>query len=162
MTPLLQKLLIVLLCGVAMLMEPSCLRDSYRVKLSGAVTLGDQWVEFRPKSPLKADKTFQWVLLDLEDPFKVDFYGEGKGPLKGKGILMPEGDVINPDVEVVDENGNTFTLVYGGSKGGPIYGHPYPGELPRDREYKSVRIRSPRPIKCKAIYWFCDSSKDWK
>ena len=162
MSTFLQKPFVVLFCGAVMLIEPSCLRESYQVKLSGAVKLGDQWVEFRPKSPLKADKTFAWVLLDLTAPLTDDTYGEGKGPHKGKGILMPGGEVINPDVEVVDQYGNTFELVYGGAKGGPIYGYPYPNKLPPDREYKSVRIRSPRPIKCKAIYWYVESSKDWK
>lgn len=162
MSALLQKPLAVLLFGAVMLMEPSCLRDSYQVKLAGTVTLESQWVEFRPKLALRADKTFAWVLLDLAAPLQDDAYGEGKGPLKGKGILMPDGEVINPDVEVIDQYGNTFQLVYSGAKGGPIYGCPYPNKLPPDREYKSVRIRSPRPIKCKAIYWYCESSKDWK
>ena len=162
MNTLLQKALVVLFCGVAMLMEPSCLRDSHQTKLCGAVTLGDQWVELRPESALKADKTFQWILLDLEAPFKDDMHSEGKGVLSGKGILMPDGDVINPKVEVIDQYGNTFEFTYKGSRGGPIYGYTPSNELPRDREYKMIRIRSPRPIKCKAIYWYCESSKDWK
>src|SRR6266487_5580698 len=162
MTPLSLKTFVPLLGVAALLMHSSCIRFSYDVKLSGPVEITDQWVEFRAKLPLKADKTFQWILLDLAAPFKDDMYSEGKGPLKGKGILMPEGDVINPDLEVIDQYGNAFQLIYAGSRGGPIYGYPYPNELPRDREYKSVRIRSPKPITCKAIYWYCESSKDWK
>jgi hypothetical protein len=150
-------------CAGAMLMPFSCQQpDSYEIKISGPITIGEEWIEIHPDSPLKAEKTYQWVYLDLEPPFKGDLYNEGKGPNKGKGILMPDGEVINPQIEVIDQYGNTFKLVFGGGIGlKPRYKVPSPNELPRDREYTTVRIRSPRPIKCKAIFWFCDSSKDW-
>jgi len=76
---------------------------------------------------------------------------------------MPDQTVINPEIQVIDQYGNTYGLVYAGARRGmPAYDLPYPNEWPRDREYKIVRIRSPRSIKCKAIYWFCESTKDWK
>lgn len=167
MTTPIQRIFMILCCTVTVLIQSSCLRDSYLVKISGAVTIGDQWVECRPDSPLKAEKDFQLVLLDLEPPLKDDFYSEGKGLDKGKGILTPEGNVVNPEVELTDKFGNTFSLVYRGatgivgSKENPLYGLP-PDELPRDREYTLIRLKSARPIKCSAIYWFCESGKDWK
>ena len=130
--------------------------------ISAPVTIGEEWLELHPASPLKAEKTYQYVYLDLEPPLRDDLYNDGKEPNKGKGILMPDGDVINPKIEVIDQYGNAFDFVYAGSIGfKPTYKVPSPNELPRDREYKTVRIRSPRPIKVKAIFWFCDSSKDW-
>src|SRR5438132_385149 len=108
MSTLLQKLLVVLFCGAAMLIEPSCIHDSYEVKLSGPVTIGNEWVELTPEKPLRADKTFQWIVLELETPFKDDLYREGTGPNRGAGILMPDGDVVNPDIQVIDEYGNIF------------------------------------------------------
>jgi hypothetical protein len=153
----------VMLCAGAMLMPFSCQEpDSYEIKISGPVTIGEEWLELHPASPLKAEKTYQYVYLDLEPPLRDDLYNDGKEPNKGKGILMPDGDVINPKIEVIDQYGNAFDFVYAGSIGfKPTYKVPSPNELPRDREYKTVRIRSPRPIKVKAIFWFCDSSKDW-
>ena len=143
-------------------MEPSCLRDSYEVKLSGPVSIADEWVEFHPQPLLRAEKDSQMVVLDLEAPFKDDFYGEGNGPSKGSGILMPDGDVINPEIQVIDQYGNVFSLVYAGSRRTfrPVYSLPHPNKWPRDREYATVRIRSRKPIKCKAIYWYCESAKD--
>jgi hypothetical protein len=113
---------------------------------------------------LRADKTFQWVQLVLQPPFKDDFDRQGIGPDKGKGILIPDGEVINPEIEIVDERGNTFSLTYGGASGVqlPNYALSYPRKLPQDRTYTLVRIRSSRPINCNAIYWYCESSKDWK
>ena len=132
------------------------------------MTLDEAWVEFHSDTYLKADNDLQEVGLELEQPFNDDFFSKGKGPNKGKGILMPEGDVINPEIEVIDQYGNVFALVYGGAfvpgngKGGTvIYDRPYPLKFLRDREYVSVRIRSPRLIKCKAIYWISESVKDW-
>lgn len=159
----LPKALGILFCAGLIFMEPSCQQDSYRVKLSGPVAVGDQWVELSPESPLKAEKTFQWIVLDLEPPLRGDLYNDGKGPNKGAGILMPNGEIVNPEIEVIDQYGNRFNLVWRGGFGfEPGYRLPHPGEFPRDRQYKAVRIRSSVPIKCKAIYWFCDSSKDWK
>lgn len=159
----LQKSLGVFLCSLMMLTEVSCLRHSSEVKLSGPVTIGDQWVEFHPELALKAENDYQWVRLDLVLPLRDDLYNEGKGSNKGKGILTPDGDVINPEIELIDGHGQAYKLVYHGSRrGGPIYGYPDANALPRDREYRMVRIRSPRPIKCKAVYWFSESSKDWK
>ena len=140
--------------------------DSYWVKLSGALTISDQWIELQPQKPLKADKDLHYVVLDLEPPFTDDLLNKGQGPDKGRGVLMPDGEVINPEIEIFDEYGNSFKLTYHGSTGAfrsnqdTAYAYPK-DEFPRDRVYKRVRIRSRRPIKVKAIYWFCDSSKDW-
>jgi hypothetical protein len=158
-----KQILAVCFLFTTLLSEVSCLRHSYEIKLSGPVDIGDQWVELRGDSPLKAEQDYQWVRLDLEQPLKDDTYNEGRGQNKGKGILMPDGDVINPEIELVDDHGSIYKLLYHGSRfGGPVYGLSNANALPRDRQYNMVRIRSTRPIKCKAVYWFCESSKDWK
>jgi hypothetical protein len=164
MITFIRRALIVSCCAIVIFMQTSCVRDSYWVELSGPVTIGDQWIELHPRSPLKVEKTLQWIQLELEPPFRDDFYAEGNGPNKGKGLIMPDGEIINPEIEVIDQYGNAFKLVWGGSKGVelPNYELQSPNKLPADREYKMVRLRSPRAIKCKAIYWFCESSKDWK
>ena len=154
-----------ILCVTVLFMQPSCLRDSYRVQLSGPLTIGNEWIELRPSALLKAEKDFQLVVLDLEPPFKYDLLKEGQGANKGQGILLPEGEVINPEIQVIDQDGDTFNLIWSGATGAapsPTYDLPYPNKLPQDREYKAVKIRSPRPIKVKAIYWFCESTKDWR
>jgi len=71
-----------------------------------------------PGVPPKADKTYQWVLLTLEPPFEYDGADEGAGPERRKGILMPDGQTINPEIEVVDQFGNTFKFIYRGARGG--------------------------------------------
>lgn len=159
-----------LVCAAVLITQPACLRDSYNVKISGPLTLDETWIELKPEPYLKPDKDWQEIGLELEPPFNLDFFKEGSGPDKGKGILLPDGDVINPEIEVIDLDGNVFKLVYSGAvgvggngKGGKVtYANPYPQQFPRDREYKMVRIRSSKPIKCRAIYWLCQSAKDMK
>ena len=148
-------------CFLVFAMVPSCRSDSYWVKLSGPQTISDQWIDLGPRQPLRVDKDRQYIVLDLELPFR-----DSPGLKKDLGILMPDGDVINPDVELMDQDNKTYQLVYAGSTGAfpnpdTKYALPKGADFPRDRVYKTVRIRSPRPIKVKAIYWFCDSVRDW-
>jgi len=65
--------------------------DSYEIKISGPVTIGEEWLELHPASPLKAEKTYQYVYLDLEPPLRDDLYKDGKEPNKGKGISCQTG-----------------------------------------------------------------------
>ena len=61
------------------------------IKLSGPVRIGGEWIELKPEESLRAEKTFQNVVLELEPPLKYDLMKEGNGPEAGKGILMPDG-----------------------------------------------------------------------
>jgi hypothetical protein len=165
-----RKPFIALFCGVMLMpTQTSCILHSRLVKISGTVIIGGEWTQLRPGSPLKAEKDSQLVVLDLDPPFKYDLDKEGSGPDRGHGVLTPEGETVNPEIELIDEYGATFRLVYTGATGiltaaeSPVYGTAYgTPKLPQDRKYTEVRIRSPKPIKCKAIYWFCESTKDWK
>src|SRR2546426_5677820 len=111
-----RPLLIFFCTAATMLLQGSCMRDSYEVKLSGPIELTDEWTLLQPTPSLKADKDSESVVLELEPPYKDDFYKEGKGPNAGQGILMPDGEVVNPQIEVIDQSGNAFTLVYAGAR----------------------------------------------
>src|SRR5258708_1485009 len=142
-------------CLLIMTIEPSCYSDSYWVKLSGSQTISVQWIELQPRQPQKPEKDVQYIVLALEPPFRDDIRREGNGPDKGLGILMPDGEVINPEIEIADQDGKADRLVYAGSTGAFLnqdtkYALPNGEEFPRDRVYKSLRVRSPRAIKVKA------------
>jgi hypothetical protein len=157
----------VMCCLLITTMQAACGKDSYWVKVSDDLTISDKWVDLQPRQPLKADKDLQYIVLDLKPPFRDDIRREGRGPDKGLGILMPDGEVINPEMEIIDQNGRAYKLVYAGSTGAFLsnqdtkYALANGDEFPRDQLYKRVRIRSARPIEVRAIYWFCDSIKDW-
>ena len=110
-----RQILVVLLIIFVGCIEGSCMRDSYEIKLSGPITIDANWTEFRPQGALKADKDIQWVLLELEPPFKDN---SSLGPGTKGGVLMPDGEVENPEIEVVDQYGNAFKFVWSGTMGG--------------------------------------------
>ena len=85
---------------------------------------------------------------------------------------MPDGNVVNPEVQIVDEFGeikerpDVYGLIHqlhGGSYGvTPVGGDSnlwrvnragYSGKLPKDREYHSVLVRSDKPFRCSQIVW---------
>ena len=47
---MIRNLCATLLYTIALLTLVSCLRDSYAVKLTGPITLGEHWVEFNPEA----------------------------------------------------------------------------------------------------------------
>jgi hypothetical protein len=65
---MIRNLCATLLYTIALLTLVSCLRDSYAVKFTGPITLGENWVEFNPEAALKPDKDWQEVGLELELP----------------------------------------------------------------------------------------------
>lgn len=158
------KILVIFVCAILLSVELSCFQDSSKMQLSGPITITSEWAELQHKSPLKVENDLQVFVFDLESPLRYDFYKEGKGPNKGRGILMPDGEVINPEIQVIDQYGNIFNLVWSGARQtfSPAYTLPSGQHWPSDREYRIIRIRSPKPIRCKAIYWICESSKDLK
>lgn len=128
-------------------------RKSFELKLSGPLVVQDQWIEIRPQQSFTAERDRQFIVLELEPPFSYDFYRQGRGPNAGEGILMPDKGVLNPEIKVVDEQGNNLDLVYRGARRTfwPAYGLPYPQEFPKDPKYKHVRLRSEQPISVKAV-----------
>src|SRR5262245_14747175 len=111
------KPVVALPCLLVIAMQTSCLLHSKVVKISGPVTIDDQWTELRPSPPLKTEKDLQLLLLDLDPPFKDDLYTEGRGPDSGKGVLMPDGETINPVIELIDQYDKSFSLGYAGARG---------------------------------------------
>lgn len=103
-------------------------------ELIGPVTLGPEWLEIEPKPPLKPSHTIQSIAIVREDPFAPD-----------------------PEIQLVDQYGSLYYLTDRGSD--------YAGatftvlRLPRDRDYKTVRIRSATPIRCLKVVWHCYDMK---
>lgn len=157
----------ILVALFSLLIQNSCLFHSYSIKVSGAITINENWSDIELKNPITQDKDPQYVYgqflqLVLEEPYKNDIYIDGKGPNRGGGILMPDGDVINPDIEMIDEKGNKYPLKYAGARRTfqPIY--KFQGGMPSDVRFVRVQLKSAKPIKCKSIYWVCESYKDLK
>lgn len=116
-------------------------------EIKGQVTISSYWLEITPDKPLKPERDVEEVELSLEPPFIGDF--------ESHKVRLPDGSLVLPEVQLIDQNGNTFNMKYRGFNGRMnIYFSNF-DELPKDREYRTVRIRSEKPINCKKIYWSC-------
>jgi|ERR1700730_9256895 len=120
--------------------------------IAGSTAITSEWVKIRPAPPLKPSSKTSLVILELEGDYTAD--------LQSQMLRFPDGALGMPDVQLVDEQGNFFPLHFlmlhhrdrTGSNimGGAGFGAP---DLPADRSYTEVRVRSDKPIKCSKVIW---------
>ena len=113
-------------------------------------TLTSEWTEITPEKPLKPERQQQEIVLYLAEPFFGDF--------EAKGVRGPDGSIVHPEVQLVDTNGRTYDLKYFGFRGHELIRFTLKDQL-KGKEFRTVRIRSEKPIRCKEILW---SYLNWK
>lgn len=119
-------------------------------EVSGPVTITMDWVEITPKKPLRAERQIQYLTLDMAEAFTPDY--------KLGGMRFADGAIAIPEVELIDQSGRTYSLNHSGmNEKGIVFFMP---DLPKDRLYSVVRIRSDKPIKVSRIYWRCYNQWD--
>jgi len=120
--------------------------------IAGATAITSQWLEIEPVPALKPAGKQSLVILELEGDYTPDF--------QSQMLRFPDGSLGMPEVQLLDQQGNVFPLHFlmvhhrdrTGSNvmGGAGFGAP---ELPTDRSYGKVRVRSDKPMKCSKIIW---------
>ena len=120
--------------------------------IAGATAITSQWLEIEPVPALKPAGKQSFVILELEGDYTPDF--------QSQMLRFPDGSLGMPEVQLLDQQGNVFPLHFlmvhhrdrTGSNvmGGAGFGAP---ELPTDRSYGKVRVRSDKPMKCSKIIW---------
>ena len=77
-------------------------------------------------------------------------------------MQLASGVLLKPEIELVDSQGNVFVAevhrapVPSSSDNGIIG---YVPELPQDRAYTKVRVRSNVPVRLSRIVWECSKAK---
>ena len=128
-------------------------------EVAGSVTTSSEWVEITPKEPLRSQRQIQQIILYLKKPIKKD-----ENSWK---IVLADGSVVMPEVQLVDQHGNKFDLL------DPQFIDPaaLPGyivrgfgiqDLPKGRVYTKVRIRSDKPFQISKVVWRCYNQWDRK
>jgi len=120
--------------------------------IAGPTAITSQWLEIKPDPDLKPSGKTSLVILELEGDYAPDF--------QSQRLRFPDGALGMPEVQLIDEQGNVFPLHFlmvhhrdrTGSNvmGGAGFGTP---DLPRDRSYGKVKVRSDKPMKCSKIIW---------
>jgi hypothetical protein len=131
-------------------------------EISGPVTIGPEWQELRPAKSLKVQRRAQTVLLypvDAKQSIERNFPQGSEW-----GLLLPDGTVVKPQLVAIDEYGNAFPLdspsfqQRTNAAGEAIWAMGLAGgqhNLPSDRTYPLIRIRSDKPLRLSKVSWYC-------
>jgi hypothetical protein len=125
--------------------------------ISGPVTITSAWSEFIPSKPLRPAKQYQLVVLDV-DPTE----GLVVDNSHLERMRLANGVLLKPEIELLDSQGNVFVAqvhrapVPSSSNNGIIGSIP---DLPQDRAYTKVRVRSNEPVHLARIVWSCSKAK---
>jgi len=118
-----------------------------------------EWSEVTLPARVKPKKHVQYIGLRIKD-FKHD--RRGRIP----EIKLPDGTVVNPEVELYDEFGNKFEFHHSGFVTKRYEDIKFTAgrskrfmKLPADRRYTKLRIRSDSPFSCEEVYWQDYNSK---
>ena len=122
--------------------------------LARNLAVTNEWNEVKIDPPVKPAYRHQAIYLRLVN-FKID------RAAKGFEIRLPDGTVVEPEVEIYAEHGNMFKLHKSGfAMGRDDYVEFAFGakennymSLPTNRTYTQLRIRSDVPFICERINW---------
>jgi hypothetical protein len=142
--------------SAVLLSTMSCIRADRMQVISGPVSIGSQWVEIRPSKPLRVEREHNSLELELARNYAPDY--------QANGYRFPDGSLVTPEVRLVDQDGNEYPLRVGslsniaiGYRSGPLGSRE---DLPNDKLFTLVRVRSNGQIDCSRIVWRSYNQKD--
>lgn len=147
--------------GLTLILYRIFVMDHYlNIPLSENVIIDAKGMEIQPAKPLKVEREFQLVSIEVAPPFIA--FGTN-------GMSLPNGQRINPEITVVDNNGQEYKMIYKESlrsarlfESEAVETASYGSEtrLPRTVQIEKVLLRSEVPISAKRILWSCYNWKD--
>ena len=102
-------------------------------------------------------KQFQEIVLDV-DPAE----GLVKDNLHTDRMQLGSGEMVKPEIQLLDREGNVFTASVARYPVPSRYENGISGQisnLPRDRTYTKLRIRSDNPVRLSRVVWHCWNGK---
>jgi hypothetical protein len=138
-------------CALYRKSHPNLDRD-----IAGPVSISSEWIEILPEEPLKPEREVQQVLIWFAQPYTTGV----------NGITSPDGHTFSPEVQLIDQRGNAYNLRISAIDSSGIglscckeQGYQ---SLPKDRNYRAVRIRSDRLVNGSKVVWRCYNPWDFK
>lgn len=129
-------------------------------EISGPLVLSDQWLEIEFKEPLYPERPANEI--------SIVFAEEYAERVAGFGLILPDGQLLSPEIQLVDVNGKIFELNlvtslgprgFSRGMGDPIT---WKESLPRSRQYRAVRIRSEKTVQVLRVFWRSYDPSDFK
>ena len=117
-------------------------------EIAADIRVSREWSEILISPALTTNHRSQSIILKIEN-FNVDRNSNNFD------VRLSDGTVVSPEIEIYDESGTRFEMRRGGFSMKRFDGVVFrpDGDLPSEREYKKVRIRSDIPFNCEQIYW---------
>jgi hypothetical protein len=120
--------------------------------VTGQILISSEWTEIVPKKPFSVERQIQMIVLDLDKSINLQ--------KDGWGIVLADGSVVTPEVELIDQEGNTYPLDVPSAWFSPSTGVKYrefssKNELPSGKIFRAVRVRSEKPVRCNRVFWRC-------
>ena len=122
--------------------------------LAENVLISPEWQQIDTRNLIKVNKDRHFIGVVLELPLETP-YGSG-------GIKIPSGKIINPEIKLFDDSENEYNLTRSGSGGTDTSRYEYEGQLPLNKTYTKVLLRSDYPIMTKQILWSGFNNRDLK
>jgi hypothetical protein len=127
------------------------------LQVKGPTTLSNDWQEIVPEIPLRAERVVQQVVIYVEKPVAKD--------RDAWDLVMPDGSRVTPEVQLIDEDGHVYNLLEPSAVTNPNSTESFQRgfgirNLPKDRVYPRVRIRSATPVRVLKIVWRCYDPRD--
>jgi|SRR5215217_57428 len=149
-------------CGLLMLLFVGGLifriaTSDSEVIVSGPVTLSTQWTEFVPQSPLQTQKQTQDIVLDVDPSEKLV-----EDNVNLDRMQLSSGIILHPQIQLVDAQGNVFNAEVSRYPVPSRYNNGLSGyvtDLPTDRAFTQIRVRSNHALRLSRIVWHCHNSK---
>jgi hypothetical protein len=130
--------------------------------VSGPLTLGPEWTEITPPSPLISERSIQELHLTFPTGHDVDL-ASGKSDLETSRIQFVDGRHVGFDGFLYDDQGDAFPLEVSGLNEGLYLSKKLsviPAQtpiFPKDRVYPLLRLRTTVPVDVSSITWECRS-----
>ena len=118
--------------------------------IAKSLKVSNDWIEVPIEPPLNAQHRDQSVNLRIQD---IDFHAGVTN-----GVKLKDGTVLNPDIDLIDENGTILTLRPSGSVSKYYVDAVFKPVSETDgfasgRKFTKIRIRSDIPFECQSVYW---------
>lgn len=122
------------------------------VEIARDILISSEWKKISVGGLLKLEREKQFLVIVLDESFEK--------VLLEKGIRVPSGEIINPEIKLIDKEGNEYSLVYDGSRGEKNVIYRPIIELPKNKIYEEIMLKSDIPIKANQILWTNYNAKD--
>ena len=103
--------------------------------------------------------TTEWIEVAIEPAVKPENRSQSIN-MRIRDLKLPDGKSLSPELELYDDSGNKVEFYHSGSVSkyfvDEVFRAGYqkqPIDLPVDRRYTKLRIRSDFPFSCDQIYW---------